>query len=385
MDLPSGERSVIMLCGLQGSGKTTMAGKLSIFLKKMGRQPMLVAADIYRPAAIDQLKIIGAKAEVPVYAPGAHMDPVDIARGSLSEGENLGRDTVILDTAGRLHIDEHMMEELVKIKAAVKPRYVLLVVDAMVGQDAVSQAKEFNSQLEIDGVILTKLDGDARGGAALSICEVTGKPILFAGVGEKLDQIERFHPDRMASRILGMGDIVTLVERAREVIDQEQAEEMQQKLLEQSFTLDDFLSQMQQIRKMGGMQDLLKYIPGMGAQLPPGFEVDEKEMARMGAIIQSMTPEERNFPQVIGGSRRKRIAKGSGAGVSDVNQLLKQFEESKRMAKNMARAMTGGIAGRALMGAASVANRLGLSKKDRVKAKARRKRERQARKKGRKR
>jgi signal recognition particle subunit SRP54 len=331
------------------------------------------------------LKIIAGRAEVPIYAPGADVDPVDIARGALLEGERLGRDTIILDTAGRLHVDEEMMEELVRVKAAVKPRWILLVVDAMVGQDAVNQAKEFNGRLEIDGVILTKLDGDARGGAALSISEVTGKPILFAGVGEKLDQIERFHPDRMASRILGMGDVVTLVERAREVINQEQAEEMQQKLLEQSFTLNDFLNQMAQIKKMGGMQDLLKYIPGMGGQLPPEFEVDEKEMARMGAIIQSMTPEERNFPQVIGGSRRKRIAKGSGSAITDVNQLLKQFDESKRMAKNMARAMTGGIAGRALMGAARVANRLGLSKKDQAKTKAKRKRERQARKKGRKR
>jgi signal recognition particle subunit SRP54 len=297
-------------------------------------------------------------------------------------------DSVILDTAGRLHIDRDMMGELVRVRDTVKPQHILLVVDAMVGQDAVNQAKEFNEHLEITGIILTKLDGDARGGAALSIREVTGKPILFAGVGEKLDDFERFHPERMASRILGMGDVLSLIEKAQEVFDQDQAQEMQKKLVDQSFTLDDFLSQMQQMKKMGSLQDIMEKMPFLGGgQMPENVEMDEKEMVTAEAIIQSMTPEERMHPQVIGGSRRKRIAKGSGTSTSDVQRLLKQFDESKRMIRQMMHGGMGRMAAGMASGVSKAVGKItgGRSAKDRAKQKAKKKREKKARKKARRR
>jgi len=389
LDLSAGGRQVYMLCGLQGSGKTTTAGKFSKFLRKQGRHPLLVAADVYRPAAINQLQVVGRQVETPVYAPGADVDPVKICRDAVKRADEDALDSVILDTAGRLHIDQDMMGELVRVRDTVKPQHILLVVDAMVGQDAVNQAKEFNEHLEITGIILTKLDGDARGGAALSIREVTGKPILFAGVGEKLDDFERFHPERMASRILGMGDVLSLIEKAQEVFDQEQAQAMQQKLVDQSFTLDDFLNQMQQMKKMGSLQDIMEKMPFFGGgQLPENVEMDEKEMVTAEAIIQSMTPEERMHPQVIGGSRRKRIAKGSGTSTSDIQRLLKQFDESKRMIRQM---MHGGMGRMAAGMASGVSKAVGkitggrAGAKNRAKQKAKKKREKKARKKARRR
>jgi signal recognition particle subunit SRP54 len=380
----SGERrAVYMLCGLQGSGKTTTAGKFALFLRKRGRHPLLVAADVYRPAAIQQLKVVGEQVETPVYAPGADVDPVKICRDALRHAEKEGLDSVILDTAGRLHIDQDMMGELIRVKEALDPQHILLVVDSMVGQDAVNQAKEFNQSLEITGIILTKLDGDARGGAALSIREVTGKPIFFAGVGEKLEDFERFHPDRMASRILGMGDVLSLIEKAQEVFDQEQAQEMQKKLLDQSFTLEDFLNQMQQMKKMGNLQDIMEKMPFFsgGGRLPQDFEMDEREMVVAEAIIRSMTPAERLHPQVIGGSRRKRIAKGSGTSPTDVNRLLKQFDESKRMIRQMVH----GPMGRMMGGVAKAVGKMSANSKDKAKLKAKRKKEKKARRKARRR
>jgi signal recognition particle subunit SRP54 len=326
--------SVIMLVGLQGSGKTTQAGKLALRLKEQGRRSLLVAADVYRPAAIDQLQTIGKQIDMPVYEKGAS-DPVGIARDGVAEARRLGLSTVILDTAGRLQIDENLMDELTRIKDAVKPTEILLVADAMTGQEATNVAKGFHDRLHITGVILTKLDGDARGGAALSIYSVTGAPIKFAGVGEKLSALEPFHPDRLASRILGMGDVLTLIERTQSVYSEEQAKAIEQKFLKQQFTLDDFLDQMRQIRRMGSMGEILKMIPGLSRALPKDFEIPERDLKKIEAIICSMTSRERRDPAVLNGSRRKRIAAGSGTQVADVNRLVKRFEESRKMMKHM--------------------------------------------------
>jgi signal recognition particle subunit SRP54 len=324
--------TVIMLCGLQGSGKTTTAGKLAAHIRKQGRLPMLVAADTQRPAAIDQLKVLGEQLDVPVFSEPTFTPPA-ICKMSIRNAESNGRDVVILDTAGRLHIDEALMDELRQIDKKTSPQLKLLVADAMTGQDAVNSAKEFNDVLGIDGVILTKLDGDARGGAALSIKAVTGKPIKFVGVGEKLDRLEEFHADRMAGRILGMGDVVSFVEKAQETIDQEQAQYMQKRLLKGQFTFDDFLNQLQQIKKMGPLQDVLSMI-GMGGM--QGLdEMDEDELPRLEAAIRSMTPQERRHPELINGSRRQRIADGSGNEVQDVNALLKQFKQMRKMMKGL--------------------------------------------------
>lgn len=325
--------TVLMTVGLQGAGKTTTVAKLAKSTIKQGRRPLLVACDIYRPAAIKQLEVLGEQIGVPVYSAGQN-NPVDIARESLDYARSNNRDLVIIDTAGRLHINEELMDELKKIKAAVDPQEILLVVDAMTGQDAVNVAESFNADLGLTGVILTKLDGDTRGGAALSVKAVTGCPIKMIGMGEKLDALETFHPERMASRILGMGDILTLVEKAQDNFDQKQAREMERKIRQQEFTLEDFLQQMQQVRSMGPLEDLLAMIPGMSKQMK-GLkgEIDEKELGRLEAIIKSMTTQERRNPSIINGSRKKRIARGSGTKVQEVNRLLKQFEDSKKMMK----------------------------------------------------
>jgi signal recognition particle subunit SRP54 len=326
--------SVIMLVGLQGSGKTTHAGKLALRLKEQGRRTLLVAADVYRPAAIAQLQTLGKQIDLPVFEEG-QADPVKIARDGVAEARRLSLSTVIIDTAGRLQIDEDLMVELERIKAAVNPKEILLVADAMTGQEATNVAKGFNDRLGITGVILTKLDGDTRGGAALSIHNVTGAPIKFIGVGEKLSAIEPFYPDRLASRILGMGDVLTLIERTQNLYTAEQAKELEQKMLKQSFTLDDFLDQMRQIRKMGSMTDILKMIPGVSRALPKDFEIPEADIKRIEAIICSMTKRERLNPDILNGSRRKRIAQGSGTQVADVNRLVKRFEEARKMMKQM--------------------------------------------------
>jgi len=325
--------TIIMLSGLQGSGKTTFAGKLASFLKGRGRKPMLVAADVYRPAAIEQLKVIGRSLGVAVYDEGAG-DPVNIAFNAIQAARRDFCDTLILDTAGRLHIDANMMDELVRVKNRVRPHEILFVADGMTGQDAVNTASEFAGKLDFDGVVLTKMDGDARGGAALSIRAVTGKPIKFLGIGEKLDEIEQFHPDRIASRILGMGDVVTLVEKAQANIDQEKASKLEEKLKKAQFDLEDFLEQLQQIKKMGSLQSLLGMIPGMGSQLK-NAKIDERAFGRTEAIIRSMTRDERQNPRILNGSRRKRIAAGSGTRVQDVNQLMNQFEQMQKMMKQM--------------------------------------------------
>ncbi len=335
--------TIIMLAGLQGSGKTTFAAKLARYLQKKNRKPLLVAADVYRPAAIQQLKILGRSINVPVYDEGAG-DPVKIAFNSISHARQHMLDTVILDTAGRLHIDEQMMEELVKIKNRIRPHEILFVADGMTGQDAVNTAQQFAEKLNFDGVVLTKMDGDARGGAALSIKAITGKPIKFIGVGEKLEDIEQFHPDRMASRILGMGDVVTLVEKAQETIDREKAEKLEKKLRKAEFDLEDFLDQLQQIKKMGSLESLLRMIPGIGSQLK-NVQVDERNLIRVEAIINSMTREERRNPKILNGSRRKRIAQGSGTRVQDVNQLMRQFEQMKKMMKQMNKRSFRGLGG----------------------------------------
>ncbi len=334
--------TVIMLAGLQGSGKTTTCAKLAAYLVRKGRQPMLVAADIQRPGAVEQLKILGGEAGVPVYAEAGSAPP-KICGQAVKQARKEGRDTVILDTAGRLHIDEPLMQELREIVKRTKPHQTYLVADAMTGQDAVTSAGEFDRQLPLDGVILTKLDGDARGGAALSIKAVTGKPVKFAGVSERLDGLEEFHPDRMAQRILGMGDIVTLVEKAQQHIDQEQAEEMRRKLEEASFTLDDFLLQMDQIEKMGSLKDLMGMIPGMSQQLGQ-MDFDESEIGRVKAVIQSMTPQEKASPEIIDAPRRYRIARGSGTTTSDVVELIKQFKTMKKMVQSMTQG--GGLMGK---------------------------------------
>jgi signal recognition particle subunit SRP54 len=326
--------SVIMLVGLQGSGKTTHAGKLALRLKEQGRRTMLVAADVYRPAAIAQLQTLGKQIDLPVYEAG-QSDPVKIAKDGVAEAKRLGLSTVIIDTAGRLQIDEDLMVELERIKSALNPKEILLVADAMTGQEATNVAKGFNDRLGITGVILTKLDGDTRGGAALSIHKVTGAPIKFIGVGEKLSAIEPFYPDRLASRILGMGDVLTLIERTQNLYSAEQAKELEQKMLKQQFTLDDFLDQMRQIRKMGSMTDILKMIPGVSRALPKDFEIPEADIKRIEAIICSMTRRERTNPDILNGSRRKRIAQGSGTQVADVNRLVKRFEEARKMMKQM--------------------------------------------------
>ncbi|MGB8658752.1 MAG: signal recognition particle protein [Candidatus Zixiibacteriota bacterium] len=327
--------TVFMLVGLQGSGKTTACGKLARYYRKKGKYPLLVAADIYRPAAIDQLKILGKSLDIPVFS--AKDDPVKICEAAVDHARKEGKDLVIIDTAGRLHIDEPLMQELVRIKKAVSPQEIILVADAMTGQDAVNIAKTFEEKLGVDGIFLTKMDGDARGGAAMSVRAVTGKPIKFVGVGEKLDALETFYPDRMASRILGMGDVVSLVEKAEEAISLEEAEKLEQKLKKEAFTLDDFYTQLQQLKKMGPLESVLEMIPGLGGKIAGGLKIDDKAMLRVEAMISSMTKEERQKPQVIDGSRRKRIAMGSGTSVQDVNQLLKQFFMMQKMIKNVAK------------------------------------------------
>lgn len=325
--------TVIMMCGLQGAGKTTTSGKLGALLKKKGKRPLLVACDVYRPAAIKQLEVVGEKVGVPVFAMGDKQNPVNIAKASIEHGKKNGNDVIIIDTAGRLHIDEGLMEELQKIGSEVKPSEILLVVDAMTGQDAVTVAESFNQKLGITGVVLTKLDGDARGGAALSIRTVTDKPIKFVGLGEKLDSLEPFYPDRMASRILGMGDMLSLIEKAQASFDEKKALEFEKKLRSQQFTFEDFLDQLQQMKSMGPMSQILEMIPGVNSKQLKNLNVDEKELVHIEAIIQSMTKEERLNPSIIDGSRRKRIAKGSGTSIQEINKLLKQFNETKKMLK----------------------------------------------------
>ncbi len=325
--------TVVLMCGLQGSGKTTTSGKLAYNLLKQNKKPLLVACDIYRPAAIKQLEVVGEKVGVPVFTMGDKISPVDIAKAAIEYGKKNSHDWIIIDTAGRLHVDEELMEELQNIKEAVEPNEILLVVDAMTGQDAVNVAQTFNERLDITGIVLTKLDGDARGGAALSIRAVTGKPIKFVGMGEKLDQLEPFHPDRMASRILGMGDVLSLIEKAQASIDEKKAKELEKKILSQQFTLDDFLDQIEQMRNLGPLDEILGMLPGINSKALKNIDIDEKEIVKIQAIIQSMTKEERANPSIIDSSRRKRIARGSGTTVQDVNRLLKQFKETKKMMK----------------------------------------------------
>ncbi len=333
--------TVIMMVGLQGSGKTTTTGKLGRLLKKQGKRPLLAACDIYRPAAIKQLQVLGEQLDIPVFTLGDQVSPVDIAKGALAHAKSHGNDIVILDTAGRLHIDEILMEELRQVKEAVQPTEILLVVDSMGGQDAANVAASFNELLDISGVVLTKLDGDTRGGAALSIKTVTGKPIKFAGMGEKLDALEPFHPDRMASRILGMGDVLTLIEKAQENIDQQKAEELQKKMMKAEFTLEDYLAQMDQLKDMGNINSMMEMIPGMSKNKLKDLQVSDKDLAQTKAIILSMTAEERRNPKIINGSRRKRIAAGSGMKVQDVNRLLKQYDQSQMLMKQFAGMATG--------------------------------------------
>jgi signal recognition particle subunit SRP54 len=331
-----GNPAVILMAGLQGSGKTTFSGKLANMLKhKKGRHPLLVAGDVYRPAAIEQLKVVGGQISVPVYTEEGSMNPVQIARNAIKHARLNGHDVVIIDTAGRLAIDEQMMKEIAAIKAEVQPQEILFVVDSMTGQDAVNTAKEFNDRLNFDGVVLTKLDGDTRGGAALSIRSVVDKPIKFVGTGEKMEAIEVFHPDRMADRILGMGDIVSLVEKAQEQFDEAEAKRLQQKLAKDQFNFNDFLKQIQQIKKMGNLKDVASLIPGMGKALK-NIDFDDDAFKHIEAIIHSMTPKERENPSLLNGSRRKRIADGSGTNIQEVNRLLKQFTETSKMMKAVA-------------------------------------------------
>lgn len=336
---PSNEITVLLMCGLQGAGKTTTTAKIAGKLKKKGRKPLLVACDVYRPAAIDQLKINGEKQDVEVFAMGTNHKPVDIAKAAMEHASKNGLNVVILDTAGRLHVDEDMMAELQEIQAGVAVDQKILVVDAMTGQDAVNVASTFNEKIGIDGVILTKLDGDTRGGAALSIKAVTGCPILFVGMGEKLSDLEQFHPDRMASRILGMGDVLTLIEKAEAEIDQDKAKEMEKKFRKAEFDFNDFLDQLAQMKKMGGIQSILSMMPGMG--LPADLNIDDDVFKSTEAIIYSMTREERGNPAIINPSRKRRIAKGAGVDISEVNKLIKQFEQSKKMMKQMSGMMGG--------------------------------------------
>lgn len=333
--------TVILMAGLQGAGKTTTTAKLARLLKKQNKRPLLVACDVYRPAAIKQLEVLASQIDVPVYTEGTDINPVDIATNSLRHAKAKGNDVVIIDTAGRLHVDEALMDEIKGIKEATDPTEVLLVLDAMTGQDAVQVAQAFHDAVSITGVVLTKLDGDARGGAALSIRSVTDVPIKFIALGEKLDALEVFHPDRMAKRILGMGDVVGLIEKAEEFVDEKKAKELEDKIRSQTFTFDDFLDQMQQMRKLGPLEDLLGMLPGMNNKALKNMKIDEKEFARVEAIIQSMTKKERTHPEIIDSSRRKRIAQGSGTDVRQVNGLLKQFKDLKKMMKKLG-AMNGG-------------------------------------------
>ena len=327
--------TVIMMCGLQGAGKTTLCGKLAVYLKKQNKKPLLAACDVYRPAAINQLKIVGEKAGADVFEKGQG-NPVKIATEAVEHAKKYGYDTVIVDTAGRLHIDEALMEELENITTAIRVDEILLTVDSMTGQDAVNVAKTFNDRLELTGVVLTKLDGDTRGGACLSIKAVTGKPIKFASVGEKLTDLEPFYPDRMANRILGMGDVLSLIEKAQEAVSEEQMEKMERKFKSNSFTLDDYLEQFAMLKKMGGAKSLLSMLPGMGTKVKiSDGDIDEKKIERTKAIILSMTKKERNDPSIINYSRKTRIAKGSGTTIQEINQLLKQFEQTKQMMKMM--------------------------------------------------
>lgn len=327
--------TIFMMAGLQGAGKTTTAGKLANLLRKQGKNPLLVACDVYRPAAIKQLQVLGNQLNIPVFTLENNQNPVQIAKEAVSFAEMKQYDLVIIDTAGRLHIDEKLMDELLNIKNSVKPHEILLVVDSMTGQDAVNVSETFNEKLGIDGVVLTKLDGDTRGGAALSVKSVTGKPIKFAAMGEKLNDIEPFFPDRMASRILGMGDVLSLIEKAQEAYDEKKAIELEKKMRTMTFTLEDFLDQMQQIKKMGPIGDLLGMMPGVDSKALKDIDIDEKQMGRTEAIIQSMTRKERLDPSIINGSRRKRISAGSGTTIQEVNALLKQFEQMKKMMKMM--------------------------------------------------
>ena len=329
--------TVIMLCGLQGAGKTTLSGKLAAWYKKQGRNPLMAACDIYRPAAVKQLQVLGEQINIPVFTlpPGEGKSPPTIARAAIQHAQQTGSDIVILDTAGRLAIDEELMDELGQMKAWVKPHEILLVVDAMVGQDAVNFANEFNAKLGLTGFVMTKMDGDTRGGAAISIREVTGVPIKFLGTGEKLDAPEPFYPDRLASRILGMGDILSLIERAQESVDEKKAAELEKKLRESKFDLNDFLEQMQQMKKMGPLENILKMLPGVNSQMLDQVNIDPKLLARKEAIVQSMTQEERRNPAVINGPRRRRIAKGCGQSVQDVNQFLNEFEQMRKMIRSM--------------------------------------------------
>lgn len=328
--------TIVMMVGLQGSGKTTSSAKLARYLKKQGRRPLLVACDIYRPAAIKQLQVLGEQLEINVFSMGDKQNPVDIAKAARSYAETQGFDVVIIDTAGRLHVDDVLMTELEKIKELCRPHEILLVVDAMTGQDAVNVAAAFDQRLGLDGVVLTKLDGDTRGGAALSVKAVTGKPIKFAGVGEKLDALEPFYPDRMASRILGMGDVLTLIEKAQATVDAKKAEELERKLRKNEFTLEDFLDQIQQMKSMGPLNQIMDMLPGMGkAKALKDVEINEKDIKHTEAIVRSMTPEERRRPEIINGSRRKRIATGSGTSVQEVNKLLKQFEQTQKFIKQL--------------------------------------------------
>ncbi len=325
--------TIVMMCGLQGAGKTTHTGKLALMYKKQGKRPLLAACDVYRPAAIKQLQVIGEQVGVPVFTIDGCDDPVKIAKEALEHAKKHGHDMLFLDTAGRLHIDEVLMGELSQIKEALDPTEILFVVDAMTGQDAVNAAESFNSQLDVTGVILTKLDGDTRGGAALSVRYVTGKPIKFVGMGEKLDQLEPFYPDRMASRILGMGDVLSLIEKAEQAYDEKKAEELEKKFREQSFTLEDYLDQFRQIKSMGSIEQLIGMIPGVNQNAMKNVKIDERIIDRMEAIILSMTPYERDHPDMINASRKIRIAKGSGMKVEDVNKLLKQYNQTNKMMK----------------------------------------------------
>lgn len=333
LQIASNPPTVIMMCGLQGAGKTTMCGKLAYHLKKSGKKPLLVACDIYRPAAINQLQVVGKTANVEVFERGTQ-NPVKTAKQSIDHAKKQGYDVVIIDTAGRLHINQELMQELKDIKKEVKPTEILLVVDAMTGQDAVTIAESFNNDLDITGVVLTKLDGDTRGGAALSIKAITGKPIKFSGVGEKIGDLEPFYPDRIASRILGMGDVLSLIEKAQEAVSEEEAKKLEAKFRENSFTFEDYLTQMESLKKMGSLSDILGMIPGMSAKMK-NVNIDEKQLAVNKAIIQSMTKEERQNPDIIKASRRRRIAEGSGTTIQQVNSLLKQFEQSKEMMKQL--------------------------------------------------
>ncbi|SCL83268.1 signal recognition particle protein [Sporanaerobacter sp. PP17-6a] len=333
INFSSSPPTIILMCGLQGAGKTTTAAKLSMSFKKQNRRPLLVACDIYRPAAIKQLEVVGEKAQVPVFSMGDKINPVDIAKAALEHGKKNGNDVIIIDTAGRLHIDEDLMAELENIKNVLNPEEVLLVVDSMTGQDAVNVAETFDEKLGITGVILTKLDGDARGGAALSIRAVTNKPIKFVAMGEKLEDLEPFHPDRMASRILGMGDVLTLIEKAQSAIDAQKAMELEEKLRTQQFTLDDFLDQLDQMKNLGPLDQIVGMIPGLNSKALKNVDVNEKELVKIKAIIQSMTKKERQDPSIIDSSRKKRISVGSGTNIQEVNKLLKQFKETKKMMK----------------------------------------------------